>query len=376
MHPLAARVTRSFKAGLILLPLITLSLLSITISLNNNRPSESARQALPHRSRSHASRQTLSYRAKLEQGHICQTNQTLNNSVIEACEELAEQRRQYYKPREKVVNPFPHRFLINAAQLCNASTQVVILVHSLHHYTERREAIRETWGGAAISGNWPRASISHKITLAFVLGLNHQKGLDELLQEEAKKHQDIIQGDFYEDYHNMTLKSLLGLKWVKEHCPHVKYLIKSDDDMIINVPYLLDVLAKTNMTRSLLGPYNENSRVMRRGKWSIPLEIFPFYYYPAYESGAAYVISGDLVEPLFTTSQYVPSIFIDDVYITGILAEVLKARHVKIYGFSYWNTKRLQPCDIIKNKMFTGTKMGPSNQVEMWKVIKRGRYCR
>lgn len=375
MHPCAARVTRGFKAALIVLPFLVLGLLgSISISVNTNRPSEQTVVAATQRPK--PSRQAINFRSKIERSHVCETNQSVNASVLAVCEEVARDRREYYTPRDRVVNPYPHRFLIDASHLCSPSTEVVFLVHSLHNYADRRQAIRETWGGAAVGGNWPRASIGFRVILAFVLGLNHDGSLDKLLKKESEEHRDIIQGDFFEDYHNMTLKSLLGLKWVHDYCPHAKFLIKSDDDMIINVPYLLDVLARTNMTRALLGPYNENSRVMRRGKWSIPYDVFPFYYYPPYESGAAYVISGDLVEPLFTSSQFVPSIFIDDVYITGILAEVLQARHVKIYGFSYWNSKRLQPCDIMANRMFTGTKMAPSNQIEMWKTIKTGRYCR
>lgn len=374
MHPQVAKVLRNTKTLLLLLPLLLLLILiCVSVSLNDpsEGPSVTQRPLKPNKPVS------VTFRMKIERMRLCHSNTTLNETVRQVCEVVAQDQLDYYRPRDTIVNPFNHTFRIDGRHLCKQTTDVVILVHSLHTYTERRAAIRHTWGGAAVTGVWPWASsFPFNVILAFVLGLNHNSSLDIRLKQESDQHKDIIQGDFYEDYHNMTLKSLLGLKWVSQFCPSVKYVIKSDDDMIINLPHLLAVLSKTNMTRSILGPYNENSRVMRRGKWAIPMEVFPFYYYPAYESGAAYVISGDLVLPLFQTSHYVPSIFIDDVYITGILAKVLGARHVQIYGFSYWNSRRLKPCDIIANVMFTGTKMTPSALIDMWRILKVGKKCR
>ncbi len=34
------------------------------------------------------------------------------------------------------------------------------------------------------------------------------------------------------------------LKWVKTHCPQVTFVLKTDDDMFVNIPALVDFLLK------------------------------------------------------------------------------------------------------------------------------------
>ena len=52
---------------------------------------------------------------------------------------------------------------------------------------------------------------------------------------------------------------------------------------------------------------------------------------------------------------YVPWLFIDDVYITGILAKIVNARHVLQYGFAYWNFRAAKGCNFDNDKIITRT---------------------
>ena len=213
------------------------------------------------------------------------------------------------------------------------------------------------------------------ICLAFVVGLHEDEVVNRAVREEHARYDDIIQGDFIDHYHNMTLKSLLDLKVVDERCPAVEYLLKSDDDMVINLPYLLDVLASRPLTRSFMGPYNPGSRVHREGVWKLTLQEFPFPRYPPYESGAAYVITGDLIHKLFVTAEYVPHIFVDDVYVTGILGRILGVRHVRQRGFAYWGSRKPTACDLVRRKIITGTKMHPQPLRALWTELKLNPKC-
>ena len=300
-----------------------------------------------------------------------------NATVINICREIHRDEELFFKPRPSKVNTFKHKFLVDGKTLCKEDTNIVVLVHSLHSYVDRRSAIRETWGNAITSKSWSveGRSFSENITVGFVLGYNRNNSWNINLYREAKRYNDIIMGDFIDDYKNMTLKSLLGLKWVLEYCPNAQYFVKSDDDMIINFPHLLDVMHTTNMTRAIMGPINIASRVLRKGKWSIPVEDFPFYFYPPYESGSCYVISGDIVEDLYRTSEYVPWIFIDDVYITGIVGKIIGVSHIRRDGFAYWSSKRPNPCDLVENKIITGTKMNPHILRTLWKDLQRRPMC-
>ena len=275
---------------------------------------------------------------------------------------------QYFRRKPSKVNPFNTNFLIINANICRPETEMVIIVHSLHQYQERRSAIRQTWGSIAKTSYNPKGQAN--ISLAFSFGVHKEDRWNEVLINESEKYGDIIQGDFGEAYNNMTFKSLLEIKWVLEYCPKAKYLLKSDDDMFLNLPHLSNILTKLNMTRSIMGPYNLGSRVYRTGKWAIPENVYPFRTWPEYESGSAYVISADLLKDLFETSEYVPSIHIDDVYITGIVGKIVGARHVRVDGFAFWNSRRPVACDIINNKLVTGTKMTPSLLLSVWKDLK------
>lgn len=60
--------------------------------------------------------------------------------------------------------------------------------------------------------------------------------------EEHNDYGDIIQERFIDDYNNLTIKSVMMLKWVTTNCPQATYLMKTDDDMYINVENLVKAL--------------------------------------------------------------------------------------------------------------------------------------
>jgi len=308
--------------------------------------------------------------------HVSSSNQrvslvrpnTMTNSSFGALQE----RRMYYRTRTTKVNPYKHQVLLVPAHLCDANTLMVILVHSGTRNVDQRAAIRETWGNAASTGRWPNEQETGScvgLRLAFVLGLHADKAVNNAIREEHSRYNDIAQGDFIDHYHNMTLKSLLGLKVLDERCPGVRYLLKTDDDMIVNLPYLLLLLANKKLQWSIMGPVNVGARAHRGGKWKLTKEEFPFVFFPPYESGSAYIITGDLIHELFVTAEYVPHIFVDDVYITGILGRILGVNHVVHRGFAFWHSRPPLVCDIVSNRVVAGTKMTPALLRTVWKQL-------
>lgn len=52
----------------------------------------------------------------------------------------------------------------------------------------------------------------------------------------------------------MCAQTLSMLEWADTYCPRAPRLLKTDDDMFINVPRLLDFAAKTaNVTNTIWG---------------------------------------------------------------------------------------------------------------------------
>ncbi len=283
--------------------------------------------------------------------------------------------RKYYRRRDTKVNPFLHHIVARPKTRCHPETYMIVLVHSFHPYKERREAIRSTWGSVANGSQWPNQKIKRELRLVFVLGKHKDGRLNSAVAEELERYDDIVQGDFMDAYTNMTLKSLLGLKYVMEDCPNAEVLLKSDDDMFINLPYLLDILQEKEIHHSIVGPKNTGSKVMRTGKWAVSREAFPFGHYPVYESGAAYVISIDLIRDLYETAEYVPPFHVDDVYITGVLGRILNVTHVSQDGFAFWVNKAPKVCEFVTHKKVTSTNMTPEKLRKMWKALNERPVC-
>ena len=301
---------------------------------------------------------------------------SIDVNLTKLCDGMRQHRKEYFKKRPGQVNQFNHTFVIKAPNKCSPDVDMIVIVHTLHEYVDRRYAIRETWAKVVSQSMWPNfPHFKWRVKVIFSLGMSRDESWNSAIKREAEKYGDIIQGDFIDSYRNMTLKSLLDLKWITQYCPKAKYFLKSDDDMIINFPHLFNILSSMNFSNSIMGPLNVGSRTMRGGKWRLTREEYPFYYLPIYESGSAYVISGDVVQSLYDSANYVPRIFIDDVYITGILAEVLGIKHVRQSGFAYWTSGRPTACDIIENKVVTGTKMIGKVLRDLWDEIENGSKC-
>lgn len=87
---------------------------------------------------------------------------------------------------------------------------------------------------------------------------------------ESYLYNDIIQERFHDTYNNLTLKSVMLLKWANTYCDKGTYLMKSDDDIFVNIPSLLKILKKRIVsTGTLIGSLISDVRpiVDPKNKW-------------------------------------------------------------------------------------------------------------
>lgn len=66
--------------------------------------------------------------------------------------------------------------------------------------------------------------------------------LQTRIQGESGTFEDIIQEGFVDSYNNLTIKSVYMLKWVHQYCSSAQFLMKSDDDIYLNLPALVEAL--------------------------------------------------------------------------------------------------------------------------------------
>ncbi|KAK4885741.1 hypothetical protein RN001_002012 [Aquatica leii] len=201
--------------------------------------------------------------------------------------------------------------------LCKSKGFLLVIVCSSPMNFEQRVGIRESWG---LDRNISNSIIS----IYFLLGLTINSTVQELIDTENDIYRDIIQENFIDTYNNLTIKSVMLLKLIKDECSEsVKFIMKTDDDTFVNLPNLISTLRNTN-TPILFGKLIRHSKPIRNyyDKWYVPHYMYPDVVYPNYLSGTAYVMTPDISMKLFETALRVPLLHLEDVYLTGICAKI------------------------------------------------------
>ncbi|ELT87093.1 hypothetical protein CAPTEDRAFT_138513 [Capitella teleta] len=192
---------------------------------------------------------------------------------------------------------------------------MLVYVHTGADHYRRRAVIRQTWGDIKRFPN---------MRVLFVMGkTNNIKSMQDALQFESTAYGDILEEDFEDTYHNLTFKGIAGLKFISHYCNNVKYILKTDDDVFVNMYTLQNHLMQLEgaaFTKNLiLCSVSWKTDVRRAGKWAIPKEMYTEDLYPPYCQGLSYVLSTDVAPKLYDASFFVKFFWVDDVYISGLL---------------------------------------------------------
>ncbi|XP_054708550.1 beta-1,3-galactosyltransferase 5-like [Uloborus diversus] len=263
--------------------------------------------------------------------------------------------------------PLKISFNLNHKNICidnGRSLQLLIIVTSSASHLESRAAIRETWGGYAKE----RGAI-----VVFFLGFPKNEKYYSRIIDENIKFNDIIQATFLDTYRNLTLKTISVLNWVKESCSLVKYVLKVDDDMFINVENFLNITEERNETMTILGELAHEWSPVRspKNKWFTSYDDYPFNIYPDFVFGPSYMLSGDAIKILYENSIKLHLFHLEDVYITGFVAE--KARIKRINLPAMFNTQRdLQPCNF--QKLLSSHGHTPPDMRRHWMWLSRRNF--
>lgn len=195
-------------------------------------------------------------------------------------------------------------------------------------HVQKRMAIRQTWGKP--TGGEKQFSVT------FFLGKTHELSIDSERLKEAAKYRDMIIGDFPDTYRNITKKLLMAFKWASEQ--NYDYLLKTDDDVYINIPSLIQWIRdrpfpETPLYAGVL--YRADIVRDKTHRHYVSWRDLPQKRYPWYPKGALYVLSGYVVREMLEITSKVKQITVDDAYI-GVLASYLGVQPVQMPGFIQW----------------------------------------
>ncbi len=266
---------------------------------------------------------------------------------------------------------FNHTFLLAEPETCFDAfgfarpVFLLVLIASSRDNFERRQAIRETWGS-------PKEIMGKNITTVFLLG-ETESGTPKLqdLQQESATHHDILQADFLDTYKNLTIKTIVGMKWIHTYCSHASYFMKTDDDMYISYANIVNNLSapstpSTDFVMGHLFPMNEVIR-SRNSKFYMPENMFPDKFYPPYVAGAGYVMSVDLASKIYRVAPNVKFVIFEDVFV-GLCLKTLHVVPIGHSGFTIFHIN-YEVCEY-RNHRMSSHEVQPKEMHNIWKDLK------
>ncbi|XP_067000408.2 beta-1,3-galactosyltransferase 5 isoform X2 [Anabrus simplex] len=234
------------------------------------------------------------------------------NSIEDPDQQFAWLRRS--RDARLYVRPLTKTTLLEPSEQCNSNHRLLLMVTSAPSHTENRQAIRDTWGQR-------HPDAKH----FFFLGREESETEPSAdILSESHQYGDLIVEDFVDTYQNLTLKTLFMLKWVLDNCAFVPYILKTDDDMLINTRGLirqLDHLGDgsqslvSGMRYRNVSPYRDSS-----SKWYVPEWLYSQDVFPDFVSGTAYLMSRVAAKKLYDAALDTPLMPLEDVFLTGIVA--------------------------------------------------------
>ncbi|XP_058063514.1 beta-1,3-galactosyltransferase 5-like [Anopheles bellator] len=237
---------------------------------------------------------------------------------------------------------------------------LLILVTSAPTHRDQRLAIRQSWG---------HYGSRRDISIGFIVGQTDDSRMEDQLAAESYMYSDLIRGNFIDSYKNLTLKTISLLEWTKLHCSNASFLLKTDDDMFINVPKLLQFMeVHNNQRRTIFGRLAKKWKPIRnkKSKYYVSPEQYYPPVFPPFTTGPAYLLTADIIGEVFEKSLSQTYLKLEDVYTTGIVAQLLNIHRTNVkeflnrrIAFNQCNIKKAISIHMVKN----------SEQIDLWKKL-------
>lgn len=237
-------------------------------------------------------------------------------------------------PRELAQRFSSFPYLLDHPDKCKDQDVLLLLfVKTSPENIQRRNAIRSTWGNETFI----QVSLGITVKVLFVLGAPVPSdyspyrgtfGPQEQLEFEDQLHRDLVQQDFSDSFHNLTLKLLMQFHWMHQRCAHARFLMTADDDIFVHMPNLVQYLqdmSSQGVTDLWVGKVHRGSPPVRSksSKYYVPYDMYQWLSYPDYTAGAGYVVSSDVADKIYhATLTLNASLYIDDVFM-GICANAI-----------------------------------------------------
>lgn len=217
--------------------------------------------------------------------------------------------------------------------------RLVIVIPSAPSRKDARLAIRNTWGHFASKPD---------VALFFIIGKVANKQLQQQIEEERKTYNDILQLKFIDSQANSILKSIALLKWVRNYCSQADYLLKTEDNVFINIPRLFIYMSNRDPKKNAIyGRIHNNWKTVRNKKsyYYLPKSEYKPATLPRFVFGGTYLMPARLAKDIYNNSLRRRLMRLADLFVTGVMAEHLKIERLNNRQF-HFSPKDITSCTI------------------------------
>ena len=274
---------------------------------------------------------------------------------------------------DPLVHRHQYRLSLNNASVCSREVFLLFVVNSAPEHREERQLIRETWGSV-------KEYSGAQIRVVFLIGectkpkTMSTGELNERLNVESDEHSDLIKGNFIDNFANLTYKTVMGLYWVNMYCLRAWFVMKTDDDVTINLFKVVHFLQEISQTQSKLSKFYYGRCVQafpdrsRSSKRYISFSDYKHRLYPPFCMGEGYILSKEAASQIYRATTKVPFFWMDDVFI-GFCAELANIEPIDNYfGYyivlPYWSRNAPWEYTILKVN-----KAGITERRERWSYL-------
>lgn len=180
---------------------------------------------------------------------------------------------------------------------------------------------------------------SEKVFVIYITSRSNSYEVNKKLKYESDLYKDILQYNEISSYFNLSIQTVHMIKW---SCNiDFKYLLKSDIDVYINIPLILNWIKIYNTSDKYfaMGKISK-TYILRDKKYShyIPIEIIKENMFPPYLQGVGYIIPYKTVLLLSKSIEKVkPRIWVEDVF----MGYMFKYNHISLIDISKYIVRDL-----------------------------------
>ena len=228
---------------------------------------------------------------------------------------------------------YNYTYLAQPKDFCSDDTFMVVMIMSTVKKPEERKVLRETWfKDKVVHGQ--------KLKYLFIVSSSPDPAVNEEIDKEALKYNDILHMDHLDSYNNITMSIMNTFNWLHRNCKSIKYILKGDPDSYFNTPkivkWLLD-LPPEKQHRLYHGSCFITSFFIRQPgyKWDTPYIVDKNDLSWPYCVGVGYVISSDLLAPLVLASRHYPYMLRTEDMSIGLANLMLNVTPYRYHDY-YW----------------------------------------